>query len=90
MRPYYEQDGLQIYHGDMLEILPSLPTGNVCIADPPYGQTALAWDHWPDGWVQLVKADSLWCFGTMKMFLQHASEFMMAGFSMSRSDLGKT
>ena len=68
----------------MLELLPSLPTGNVCIADPPYGQTSLAWDHWPDGWVELVKADSLWCFGTMRMFLQHASEFLMAGFSMSQ------
>jgi hypothetical protein len=36
MRPYYEQDGIVIYHGDCAELLPQIsPT--VLITDPPYG-----------------------------------------------------
>ena len=36
MRPYYEEDGITIYHGDCREILPSLEAALV-ISDPPYG-----------------------------------------------------
>jgi hypothetical protein len=39
MRPYYEQDGIAIYHGDCREILPSL-AWDVLISDPPFG---MAW-----------------------------------------------
>jgi DNA modification methylase len=37
--PYYEKDGITIYHGDCREILPSLPPGSVdlVLTDPPYG-----------------------------------------------------
>lgn len=35
MTPYYEQDGIVIYHGDCREILP-LPC-DVIVTDPPYG-----------------------------------------------------
>ena len=36
--PYYEQDGITIYHGDALEVLPTLPRHSVdaVITDPPY------------------------------------------------------
>jgi DNA modification methylase len=34
MRPYYEQDGITIYHGDCMEI--GL-WGDVLVTDPPYG-----------------------------------------------------
>ena len=36
----------QLFHGDCLEILPTLEAGSVdmVLADPPYGQTACAWD----------------------------------------------
>jgi site-specific DNA-methyltransferase (adenine-specific) len=39
MTPYYEQDGIAIYHGDCREILPHLPglPGDCIVADPPYG-----------------------------------------------------
>lgn len=39
MTPYYEQDGITIYHGDCREILPSLawPAFDVVVTDPPYG-----------------------------------------------------
>ena len=36
MTPYYEQDGIVIYHGDCREVLPSLSV-DVVIGDPPYG-----------------------------------------------------
>ena len=36
MRPYYEQDGITIYHGDCRELLPSV-RGDAVISDPPYG-----------------------------------------------------
>ncbi len=38
MRPYYEADGIQLFHGDCREILPSMDPARVLgIADPPYG-----------------------------------------------------
>ena len=37
MKPYYEADGITIYHGDALELLPDLPVQwGAVIADPPY------------------------------------------------------
>ena len=35
MRPYYEQDGIVIYHGDCREILPKINVG-LMVTDPPY------------------------------------------------------
>ncbi len=36
MKPYYEESGVVIYHGDCREALP-LKTAHVCVTDPPYG-----------------------------------------------------
>jgi site-specific DNA-methyltransferase (adenine-specific) len=38
MTPYYEQDGITIYHGEALKVLSSLPDGaaDLVITDPPY------------------------------------------------------
>ncbi len=36
MTPYYEQDGITIYHGDCREVLPTV-TADVVVTDPPYG-----------------------------------------------------
>lgn len=36
MRPYYEHDGITIYHGDCREVLP-LVKADAVITDPPYG-----------------------------------------------------
>lgn len=36
MQPYYEQDGITIYHGDCLGVLGSLDAVDVVITDPPY------------------------------------------------------
>lgn len=38
MTPYYEQDGVTIYHGDCRDVLPALSIGEyVLVCDPPYG-----------------------------------------------------
>jgi DNA modification methylase len=36
MTPYYEQDGIVIYHGDCREVLPTLGAVDHVITDPPY------------------------------------------------------
>jgi site-specific DNA-methyltransferase (adenine-specific) len=40
VRPYYEQDGITIYHGDCREILPGLADIGAVVTDPPYALTA--------------------------------------------------
>jgi len=46
MQPYYEHNGITIYHGDCLEVMPTLPDHSLdaVICDPPYGTTASEWD----------------------------------------------
>ena len=80
--PYYDDGQCQIWHGDCRDVLPTLNLAAVAsvIADPPYGETALPWDRWPDGWVATAAAwlpvtTSLWCFGSMRTFLAHRDEF---------------
>ncbi|GAA2929398.1 site-specific DNA-methyltransferase [Streptomyces enissocaesilis] len=78
MDPYYRDDSVILYLGDMREVLPALEvTADLIVADPPYAETSLAWDRWPDGWPALAAtaASSMWCFGSMRMFLQQRDEF---------------
>ncbi len=82
MDPYYSDESVTIYHGDLFDVLGSIPMTAVdaTIADPPYGETSLKWDRWPPGWVAAVArytrvAAPLWCFGSMRMFLEHGGEF---------------
>lgn len=37
IKPYYDIDGITIYHGDCREILPHLPKVDLVLTDPPYG-----------------------------------------------------
>lgn len=48
MKPYYEEPGIQIYHGDCREVLASFPECfkmDLVLTDPPYGVTQNAWDN---------------------------------------------
>jgi site-specific DNA-methyltransferase (adenine-specific) len=36
-KPYYEEEGITIYHADCREILPYLPKVDLVLTDPPYG-----------------------------------------------------
>lgn len=85
--PYFEAGGVALYLGDMRDVLPALGiTCDLVLADPPYGETSLRWDRWPDGWLTVAAqvSRSLWCFGSMRMFLQHAAEFTAAGWRLSQ------
>lgn len=76
--PYWEDDHVQLYLGDMREVLPALGvTADLILVDPPYAETSLAWDRWPDGWPSLAATitSSMWCFGSMRMFLGRRDEF---------------
>jgi site-specific DNA-methyltransferase (adenine-specific) len=78
--PYWHDadTGLQLYLGDCREILPALGLqADLVCTDPPYSETSLAWDRWPDGWPALAAtvASSMWCFGSMRMFLDRRDEF---------------
>lgn len=80
MNPYWkdEEAGIYLYLGDMREVLPGLGVkADLIMADPPYSETSLAWDRWPDGWPTLAAtvASSMWCFGSMRMFLDRRDEF---------------
>lgn len=37
VKPYYEQDGIVIYHGDCRDVLPHLEPVGLVLTDPPYG-----------------------------------------------------
>lgn len=43
-KPYYDKNGITIYHGDCREILPHLPKVDLVLTDPPYGITSCKWD----------------------------------------------
>lgn len=69
------------YHAGMWT--PHGVSGDVIIADPPYGETSLVWDRWPEAWPRrLVGARQMWCFGSMRMFLAQRHEF--AGWKYSQ------
>jgi len=79
-KPYYEADGIALYCGKMEEVLPSLPMADCVVTDPPYNETSLTWDKWVQGWPELIAAKlkpsgSMWCFGSMAMFLDWWPEF---------------
>lgn len=48
MRPYYDHKGITIYHGDCLEILPSVGPVDLIIADLPYFRVKGDW--WDNQW----------------------------------------
>lgn len=37
MKPYYQEKGITIYHGDCRDIVPSLGPADAMVTDPPYG-----------------------------------------------------
>jgi 23S rRNA G2445 N2-methylase RlmL len=70
MRPYYDSDGITIYHGDCRDVLPSIQSGSL-VTDPPYGikWSRATWGDDPEAYPELMKwltaqAQRLggWCF----------------------------
>jgi site-specific DNA-methyltransferase (adenine-specific) len=87
MKPYYADEQVTLWHGDMREVIPALGlTADLIVADPPYGETALAWDRWPDGWLPVARTagSGLWCFGSLRLFGLRFAEFLSAGWTFSQ------
>jgi site-specific DNA-methyltransferase (adenine-specific) len=91
MKPYFADDTVRLYVGDCREILPALGERFDCaVADPSYEETSLRWDRWADGWPAAVAShtNSLWCFGSMRMFLRHHAEIEESGWKLSQDVIG--
>lgn len=80
-RPYYDEGGITIYHGDSRDVLPTLG-GDVAavVTDPPYGDTSLDWDQPVRGWLELVDVPQIWCFASLRFLLEHGADFFAAGW----------
>jgi site-specific DNA-methyltransferase (adenine-specific) len=76
LEAYYSDPLVTLYHGDFRDVLPAINVSpDLVVADPPYGETSLEWDRWPAGWPSVVPGSSMWCFGSMRMFLDRRDEF---------------
>lgn len=69
--------------GDCRLLMPDHGPFDLIIADPPYGETSLAWDRHVRGWLPLAaKAlkphGSLWVFGSLRSFMATAPDFRAA------------
>lgn len=77
--PYFDDGVVQLWHGRLEDVLPSLHLDvDLVVADPPSGETKLAWDRWPAGWPSLISrfgARSMWCFGGVRVLLERHDEF---------------
>lgn len=81
----FDDGQVQLWHGCLQGTLPARDfRPALVVADPPYAETSLAWDRWPEGWPAVVAehASSMWCFGSMRMFLDRRDEF--AGWRLSQ------
>jgi DNA modification methylase len=57
IRPYYDEDGITLYHGDCREILPQLGPFDALVTDPPYGigfSEYASHDDRPDTYADLI------------------------------------
>lgn len=82
---------VEIVQGDCRDVLELMPSASFdcCIADPPYGDTSLAWDRAARGWVAAVgvvlkPAGSLWVFGSFRYLASLLPEIEAAGFKYSQ------
>ena len=73
---------VEIRVGDCRELLRAMPAESVdcVVTDPPYQQTSLEWDRWPDGWPTEVRrvlkpTGSMWVFGSLRMFMERRDDF---------------
>lgn len=94
MRRYYEAPGVRLYLGDCREAgsVVGDQRFTLILADPPYEQTSLIWDRWPTGWLEAARGwrtsdGSLWCWGTLRLFMQRAAEFSSSGWKFAQDTI---
>ena len=80
---------MTILTGDCREEMPWHAPFDMILADPPYGDTSLAWDRRVEGWIALARAalrptGSLWVFGSLRCFMATADRFTDAGLRIAQ------
>lgn len=80
-----------LHLGDCIEVMRGMPdaSADVCITDPPYGDTSLDWDSKVDGWIAQVArilkpSASIWVFGSMRFLAPMFAEMAAVGFKYSQ------
>ena len=76
---------MTVLTGDCRILMPRHAPFDMILADPPYGDTSLAWDRRVEGWLTpahaaLKPTGSLWVFGSLRCFMATADRFAGAGF----------
>lgn len=78
---------IQIIQGDCRQVMQTLEPNSfdVCVTDPPYGDTNLSWDVRVKGWIPAVArvlkpTASIWVFGSMRFLAPLFSEMEEEGF----------
>ena len=66
--------------GDCRDLMPPRGPFDMILADPPYGDTSLAWDRRVERWLVLARAalkptGSIWVFGSLRSFMATADRF---------------
>ena len=56
MKPYYDEDGITIYHGDCAELAPALGEFDLIVTDPPYGKEYQS-NRWMQGGFDVIEGD---------------------------------
>ncbi|HMO31013.1 site-specific DNA-methyltransferase [Enterovirga sp.] len=80
---------MTILTGDCRDLMPGHGPFDMIVADPPYGDTSLAWDRRVDGWLTLAQAalaptGSVWVFGSLRSFMGTADRFADAGLRLAQ------
>lgn len=77
MKPYFQHGGVTIYHCDYRAVIDQIAVADFALVDPPYAQTSLAWDVWPEGWPRILagRCSSMFVFGTLRMFMDRSADF---------------
>ena len=71
--------------GDCRILMPERGPFDIIEADPPCGDTSLAWDHCVDGWPALAReslkpSGTLWIVGSLRAVMATAGQFTEAGW----------
>lgn len=75
MKPYHEEPGITIYHGDCRDVLPHLGPVDLVLTDPPFSVPVKYYDvegHFPRSWGDLVVMEPF--FREVFLLIQRATK----------------